>query len=165
MPFFDNNVLQCFGAAGALPFLRRFQPARVTHRVAQEQRRTAPERARAQFDAALREGWLTLHGPAARVDIIAAQEAVRGLSATDAELLLLATARGEDLFTDENLLARAAEARGVVVYDVVDTLLLLVELGDLDRAKLRAVVMGIHLEDGRKFTPSELDALDLKGLF
>jgi hypothetical protein len=87
-----------------------------------------------------------------------------GLSPTDAELLVICTEERLDLFTDENLLARAAEKRGIEVYDVVDAIMMLVELGDLDTNGAKKLILDIHLEDGRRFTQYELAGLGLQGL-
>lgn len=157
-------MLQCFGAARALPLLRRFSPVRVTPRVRREQEWTAPHHARARFQDALRDGWIALYPPARPQEIDRVVASVVGLSRTDAELLVLCRDSGQDLFTDDRLLARAAAAQGIQVYDVVDTLLMLRELGDLDAAGVRRLVLDIHLEDGRRFTERELDALGLAGL-
>jgi hypothetical protein len=158
-------VLQCFGAARDLHLLKVFQPALTTSLVEKEQRRTAPAHAQKQFDDAHRAGWLKLHAPARAPDIRAVCEQNMRLSQTDAELFLLAKETGEDLFTDENELYGVAKNQGLTVYDVPETILLLEELGIIDAAHRKSLVFNIHAEDGRVFTPRELDALALKGLF
>lgn len=157
-------MLQCFGAARALPLLRRFRPALVTPRVQREQGRTAPPHAQKQFADGLANGWIEVRPPPFGSDTDALMQAVPGLSRTDAELLILARQCGQDLFTDEKLLARAAPSMGVTAYDVVTTILLLNRLGDLDAAAKKRLVVDIHMEDGRTFTPAELDVLGLAGL-
>lgn len=134
IPFFDNNVLQCFGAARDLHLLKVFQPAFTTSRVEKEQRRTAPKHARTQFEDALASGWLTIHAPARTPEIRTVCEQNMRLSQTDAELFILAQEKGEDLFTDENELYGVAKDRGVAVYDVPETVLLLEELGVISAA-------------------------------
>lgn len=115
------------------------------------------------FQRALDAGWIELAGDAPREAVEAVLHQVPGLSYADAELVVLARKAGEALFTDETLLARYAEKQGLTVYDVVDAILLLEVLGEIDQAGKRKVVFTIHAEDGRTFTPAELDALGLPG--
>lgn len=128
-----------------------------------EQFRTAPPHAQEAFRKAHRDGWIQLVAPASQAAIDKVLAEAPGLSSTDAELFVLASSAGDDLFTDESLLARYAAAHGLTVYDVVDTVLLLQELGSIDTNAKKRLVLSIHAEDGRTFTPPELDALGLAG--
>ncbi|MBI4393142.1 MAG: hypothetical protein HY556_04990 [Euryarchaeota archaeon] len=132
--------------------------------MSREQGRTAPAHARHQFAEGIRSGWITLHRPALAPPVARVMDEIVGLSPTDAELLVICTEERLDLFTDENLLSRAAEKRGIEVYDVVDAIMMLVELGDLDTNGAKKLILDIHLEDGRRFTQSELAGLGLQGL-
>lgn len=143
--------------------LRAFAPVLSTDRVRNEQFRTAPPHAQQAFQKALADGWVRLVAPAPQADIDAVVAKAPGLSSADAELFLVARAAADDLFTDERLLGRLARAHGVTVYDTVDTVLLLEELGVIDLGGKRRLVLNIHAEDGRTFTPKELDALGLPG--
>lgn len=143
--------------------LRKFEPVLTTDRVRTEQFRTAPLHAQEAFRKAHRDGWVRLVAPASQAHIEKVLSEAPALSSTDAELFVLAHAVGEDLFTDEALLARYSAAHGLTVYDVVDTLLLLEELGSINAEGKKRLVFSIHAEDGRIFTPSELDALGLPG--
>lgn len=117
-----------------------------------------------QFRRGLAEAWIIVVPPIDGSTVQALMDAVPGLSRADREILLLAKARGEDLFTDENLLARAAAAQNVSVLDVVDLLFLLKELGVLNAESLKQVIVDMHLAD-RTFSRADLDALGCPGLF
>lgn len=127
-----------------------------------EQRKTAPPHARAAFEAATTAGWIEFVKPP---PVAAVEDVLKNapkLSRTDAELFALARDTGDDLFTDETHLSRVAEKHGVVVYDVVDTILLLEELGLIDGPAKKTLVLNMYAED-RTFTATELDALGLPG--
>ncbi len=162
MPLIDNNVLQRFGTAGALRLLSKFQPARVTARVRDEQHRTAPDHSRAQFRAALAEGWITVARGAHPRDLERLQNEFEALSDADAELLHVAIRDDRDVFTDDRLLGRACKARGVAHFDVPDVIDILESVGELDRAGVRNLV--IEMLPDRAFSRDDLDLLGLRDL-
>lgn len=132
----------------------------MTARVRDEQYDTAPDHCRDAFRVAARDGWIRIVRGAHERDIQRIQDEFDALSDTDAELVVLASREGYDVFTDDRDLLAACRSRGVRGLDVADTLALLAELGALEPTALQAIVDEMSKE--RAFTVDDFTLLGLR---
>lgn len=157
----DNNILVTLGASQRLDLLRHFQPLGTTTRVHREHRRIASEESVRALEQTRKNGWLVMIAAPAPAEA-SRYVGRRGLSMTDAELLVLAKTGGHVLLTDERALYEVADTAGVATFNLPDLLLNLKTRGILVGEPLRRAVADFEYgPDARTFTPAQRESLGL----
>lgn len=75
------------------------------------------------------------------------QTLIQGLSKTDVKNILIAKEKNLNLLTNDNLLYKTAEEKGVTTYDLRQVLIAVFESGEFDKEEMEKIIEKIEKKD------------------